>query len=579
LINEAHNRVFLNQVDGKWLVFKNPVEILQTDDVSGVLALLLKIESRIAEGFHAAGFLSYEAAPAFDPALKVHQSSGFPLLWFGIYRKPVIDYLPQIKDGFQYDPIWDPVMGQDEYNSALARIKDYILSGDTYQVNFTFRMRSRMTCDPLMTFLSVQEYHPMPFSAYIDTGKHVICSFSPELFFRLDDNRISTRPMKGTAPRGRFIAEDRRNAEILHNSEKDRAENIMIVDMLRNDLGRIAKFNTVEVSDIFRVEQYQSVLQMTSTVSALTEAPISGIFKALFPCASVTGAPKVRTMDIIKELETSPRKIYCGAIGYISPPRKAVFNVAIRTLLIDNETGISEYGTGSGIVWDSAAGSEYEECLRKTEIITRKTAPFDLIETIRWSPEEGYFLFDRHIKRLSDSIRYFGFHADVSVIKEYIQGITADFGNNSLRVRVQVNREGKLSHSVMVLNKPTCERRIKLGISGIPVDSSDPFLFHKTTRRSVYTEALENCPGCDDAILWNERGEVTETTIGNIVIEADGRYLTPAVQCGLLGGTFREEMICRGKITETIITLDMLKSCDNIFRINSIRGWERAVLA
>ncbi|NLG18304.1 MAG: aminodeoxychorismate synthase component I [Fibrobacter sp.] len=570
-------RVVINQNNGNWLFFEHPVQVLQTENHSDVKHLLEVIEEKVAEGFYAAGFLSYEAAPAFDPALTVYECKGFPLLWFGIFKEPDIGPLPSGNPEFHYVSDWEPAMDFSVYQSAINRIKSFIESGDSYQVNYTFRMRSGAVADPWQTFLAVTENNPMPFASYIDTGKHVISSFSPELFFSLDGEHIVTRPMKGTAPRGRFISEDLENARNLYISEKDRAENIMIVDMLRNDLGRIARVNSVEVKDLFRVEKYQSVLQMTSQVSATTDSPVSEIFSALFPCASVTGAPKVRTMEIIKELEKSPRKIYCGSTGYISPNRKAVFSVAIRTLLFDKENNRAEYGTGSGIIWDSDARREYEECLTKAEVIARKSQRFGLIETMRWSPEQGYFLLERHLRRLENSMGYFDFCGDIEKVKQYLFSLAGQFEISPIRVRIEVSRDGRISHTVSPLNK-TDKESLLVGIASLPVHSSDRFLFHKTTNRSVFTDAVKACPGFDDILLWNERGEVTETTIGNVVVELEGELFTPAIDCGLLPGTFREELLSRGEIKEAVISVEELRNCNAVYRINSVREWERVVV-
>ena len=458
------NEIVLRDGDA-WLHFTNPQRIISADQLHDVLPALREIEDAVNNGFHAAGFISYESAPAFDEAHLTHSSSGFPLLWFGLYPQPRLISLPQPASP-KPALIWYPTVSRATYNSAIEQIKNHIADGRTYQVNYTMRLHTEFNADAWNFFLHLaqsQNNH----AAYVDTGRFVIASASPELFFQLDGETITCRPMKGTTRRGRTTLEDVGQAEWLKRSEKNRAENVMIVDMIRNDLGRIAKTGSVHVPELFATEKYPTLWQMTSTVKATTDAPLTKILSALFPCASITGAPKVSTMRIISELETTPRKIYTGSIGYIAPNRKAKFNVAIRTALIDRETQTVEYGVGGGIVWDSESGDEYEEALLKARVLTESPPRFSLLETLLWTPEEGFFLREKHIARLLDSAEYFGFSMPRrggvpppllanEIIESYLKDISSQF-NSPQRVRLLLDKNGTLSHEAKPFQAPTLE--------------------------------------------------------------------------------------------------------------------------
>ena len=399
------NTVLLKENEA-WCLFNDPQRVIYANTLNDVLPALREIEDLTQrEHWHAAGFISYEAAPAFDKAHLTKPVTGLPLLWFGLYPAPRPITLPK-PDSAKPNLSWLPTVDRDTYNTAIEKIKNYIAEGQTYQVNYTMRLLAEFNIDPWNFFLHLaqtQNNH----AAYIDTGRYVIASASPELFFQLDGETITGRPMKGTVKRGRTTLEDQEKAEWLHKSEKNRAENVMIVDMIRNDLGRIAKTGSVNVPELFTTEKYPTLWQMTSTVQAQTEASLTKIFTALFPCASITGAPKVRTMQIISELETTSRQIYTGSIGYIAPNRKAKFNVAIRTALIDRQTQTAEYGIGGGIVWDSTSTDEYAEALLKARVLTEETPQFSLLETMLWTPEAGFFLREKHIARLLEFCRVF----------------------------------------------------------------------------------------------------------------------------------------------------------------------------
>lgn len=553
-----------------WLHFADPQQIIVAETLNEVIPALQKVEQRIEQdGLHAAGFLSYESAPAFDSSHLAKPAAGFPYLWFGLYPAPRTVNLPDLRrTNPQLD--WQPTTDRNTYNAAIDKIKEYISDGRTYQVNYTMRVRSEFSISPWEFFLHLaraQNNH----AAYIDIGRYVICSASPELFFELKGDTITCRPMKGTVQRGRTTSEDQAQAQWLENSEKNRAENVMIVDMIRNDLGRIARIGSVQVPELFHTERYPTLWQMTSTVTAQTSASLTRIFSALFPCASITGAPKVSTMRIIDELETTPRNIYTGSIGYISPNRLALFNVAIRTTLIDRETDTAEYGVGGGIVWDSTSSDEYSEALLKAQVLAPSEPEFALFETMLWTPEEGFFLRHEHVRRLLGSAHYFDFPVSKELVERYLQEISSGF-HSPQRVRVILDRQGKL-HSESTSYQPA-EKIVNARLAAEPVNSRDRFLFHKTTRREVYERAHSPFLDCDDVLLYNEDAELTEFTIGNLVVELDGKLVTPPIECGLLAGTFRAYLLETGQVKEQKVKVSELRRCTRIYRVNSIRKWE-----
>ena len=567
------NEILLKHND-EWLHFANPQRVISVTGIDDVHGALQEIERLVEQNnWHAAGFVSYEAAPAFDSPLHVLSAGDFPLLWFGLYPKPQILQTSEVlRDlGGLIEINWQPSINHESYNTAIEKIKDYIAQGKTYQVNYSMRLNADFSGREWDFFLNLAQTQNK-YAAYIDTGRYVICSASPELFFKLDGNRIYSHPMKGTAKRGRTTLEDKEQSEWLHNSSKNRAENVMIVDMIRNDLGRIAEVGSVHVPELFTIEKYPTLFQMTSTVQAKTSASLDEIFSALFPCASITGAPKVSTMNIIAELETTPRKIYTGSIGYISPKRKAQFNVAIRTALTDRENKTAEYGVGGGIIWDSTSADEYSEALLKARVLTESPRPFELIETLLWTPEEGYFLREKHIARMQDSAGYFDFSFSSEELEQHLDQLAEHF-KSPQRVRVLLNKSGKFKTESKDFQAQ--EKVFKVCLAEKPVTSNDVFLFHKTTRREIFPPIPVSL---DDVLLYNENNELTEFTIGNLIVEIDGELFTPPISCGLLAGTFRTELLEAGKIKERVIHRDELGKCSKIFLANSVRKWVKVTL-
>ena len=564
---------------GHWLQFQSPRAVLTAANLSDILPLLTEVERYVeGEGLYAAGWIGYEAAPAFDRAFHTHPATAFPLACFGIFGPPsVLTALPALGLSSRCDT-WRPTVSRDEYAAAISRIKEHIAAGDTYQVNYTLRHRGDFRGDLWGFFLSTCA--DAPYAAFLDTDAFSLCSASPELFFSLQGHMIYSKPMKGTASRGRTPAEDRANARWLYRSEKNRAENVMIVDMIRNDLGRIARIGSVRVPRLFSVEKYPTVWQMTSTVEARTAASLPDILGALFPCASITGAPKVKAMEIIAAIETTPRNIYTGAIGFIGPDRCARFSVAIRTILIDKAASLAEYGVGGGIVWDSTAGEEYEECLTKAKIILQPASPppFQLLETMLWTPDQGYFLLERHLARLRETARHFGYRYDERRADAALTDAATRLASGPHRVRLRLSRDGTPECDATPLGSPDGVP-LRVRLAGHPIDKHDPFVLHKTTRRGHYEAARAAFPDADDVILYNEAGEVTESCIANVVILRNGRLVTPPLGCGLLNGTFRAELLERGEIHEEALNIQELKKADKIFLINSVRKWREAVLA
>jgi para-aminobenzoate synthetase/4-amino-4-deoxychorismate lyase len=564
--------------DDAWLKFSAPRRVIVTEKTGEVPELLRETEHLVNEmNWTAAGFISYEAAPAFDPALKVVPSRDFPLLWFGLYDTR--ETLEGLGDSRGLSTLnWEPDTWREKYNSAIQTIKDRIAQGRTYQVNYTMRLITDFEADPWTLFLHLAQSQNK-YAAFLDIGDWAICSASHELFFSLDGEKIYGRPMKGTVKRGRTINEDKINSEWLRASAKNRAENVMIVDMIRNDLGRVAETGTVSVPELFSIEKYPTLFQMTSTVQARTKASLTEIFTALFPCASITGAPKVSTMNIIGELENSPRKIYCGSIGYIMPNRKARFNVAIRTAIVDKKNRKAEYGVGGGIVWDSTSADEYDEALLKARVLTNPPRPdFSLFETLLWTPDDGFFLLERHIARIIDSAEYFGFVTEgTEITKENVEGYLFKLVEDSAspkRVKLWLDSRGGLSGEVA--DFPPNDKGFRVCLAREPVDSNDRFLFHKTTNRGIYEKAM--VAGFDDVLLFNEKAELTEFTIGNLVVKMGGGYFTPPIECGLLAGTFRAELIASGGVKERALTLKDLAGSEAVFLVNSLRKWVRVLI-
>ncbi|MBO8155782.1 MAG: aminodeoxychorismate synthase component I [Bacillaceae bacterium] len=553
-------------------LFTEPLQVITAETIKQVRPALAQIQEYVHQGYYAAGYLSYEAAPAFEPACRVHKDSQMPLLWFGVFKQPLEEIGP-IKEGPFSVSEWKPDTSFDEYHKAITAIKRAIEQGETYQVNYTVRLHADFDGDDYAFYQRLAKNQSANYSAYLNTGRFRILSASPELFFRKDGNVVITRPMKGTAPRGRWFEEDRDLADWLYHSEKNRAENVMIVDLIRNDLGRMALPGTVCVPHLFDIETYPTVHQMTSTVQAQVKPDITidELFAALFPCGSITGAPKIRTMDYIASLEKSPREVYCGAIGYITPTGEAVFNVPIRTAIIDKEQNKAIYGVGGGITWDSSVDGEYEEVFTKAKLLTTTPKEFDLIESLKL--EDGsYSLMDEHISRLQESASYFNFSFSELKIKGALAAFAREHHRGLYKVRLLLSKNG----DVTVEGQETTPIRgpVQAALAKEPIHSDNPYFYHKTTNRKIYEIHTQGAAkDIFSVLLWNEKEELTEFTFGNLVAEIDGEKVTPPVHCGLLPGTLRKKLLQEGVIKERIIRKDELARCSKIWFINSVRGW------
>ncbi len=544
-------------------LFMAPLRVCVAHSAAEVPALFAEIERAVGAGSYAAGFFSYECGIAFEPKAAMRPArAGMPLAWFGIYEReyvfdhqrgafvggapPGLDSLADIPahTGSAEDAVDAAfAIAEPDYVRRIAAIYDLIRAGDIYQLNFTAPFRVQAAGSAAALYAHLRTRQPAAYGALIhwQQGRRVL-SFSPELFFRVDREggarRITTRPMKGTARRGRTSREDRELAEWLQNDAKNRSENLMIVDLVRNDLGRVARFGTVRAEKLFAVERLPSLWQMTSTITAelRDDVGFEDIFRALFPCGSITGAPKVRAMQLIGKLEDEPRGVYTGAIGFFSS-RQTVFNVAIRTLELNGAQGTM--GVGSGIVIDSDAAAEYGECLLKAEFLTSSAQePFSLIETMLW--ENGYPLMDLHLDRLADSAEYFEFACDRAEVKAALRAHARGFVDGCARkVRLLLDCAGELEISdealagsvreALMAGRPASDRVGRICMAADHTDPADRFLFHKTTERPLYGSAFEAArrEGFDDVLFLNRRGEVTEGAISNVFVEKGGRWFTP----------------------------------------------------
>jgi para-aminobenzoate synthetase/4-amino-4-deoxychorismate lyase len=561
-----------------WRAYSNPKKILLASDPESLTETLRRVEEHRQSGGEAAGFLRYEAGYALEPHLRHLLRKDHALLaWFGLYDGCTVSPSLGI-----FEDTDEPLisgsrlsMARGKYFQKLGAICRYIAAGDVYQINFTTRVRFRSNLDAWQLFISLFHRHPAPYAAFVNTGEEQIVSLSPEMFFQIENGKISVRPMKGTAPRGKLLQDDTEAGEALRASEKNRAENVMIVDLMRNDLGRICRPGSVKTTGLFDVERYPSVWQMTSTVKGdlVKDCTAESIVRALFPSGSVTGAPKIRAMEIIDELEGSPRGIYTGSIGYFGNAR-AHFNVAIRTVSLHQRKGTM--GIGGGITHDSSAANEWDECHWKAAFLLESEPQFKLIETFYW--DRGYRLLREHLARLRDSAQYWNFNFHREEVTSELQKAARKFPRSPRRVRLTLASDGTLE---ITHGEYSSQRFGRAGISKRAVSSADRFLYHKTTSRAMYNEQLAAARkrGLDDVLFFNERGELTEGTIHNVFVVKDGVWRTPPVSCGLLPGVFRAHLLKTQKnAREAILKREDLRRADAIYLCNSVRGVYRVAL-
>jgi len=572
--------------------FARPRLVLRAMTLDAVAPLVARADAEARAGAWAVLVLAYEAAPACDPALQVCPAGAGPLAWVAIYDAPFARHEPGMvaTDGASAaqatdasaapDLHWTPALDADAFAEAIRAVQAHIAAGDTYQVNVTFPLHAPMTpASAWPWFIDARARAQAPYAAWIAMGDQLVMSLSPELFVERRGMQLVTRPMKGTQARGRWPDEDEAAREALVASEKARAENVMIVDLLRNDLGRLADTGTVRVTDLCAVEAYPTVWQLTSTIEAevARDRPWWDVLQALFPCGSVTGAPKVRTMGLIAQRERSPRGVYTGAIGLLRPGGDAVLSVPIRTVVLDRPTATATLGVGAGITADSVAADEYAECLLKSRFARRDPARHveGLFETLRLE-DGGYWLRERHLARLRASAALLYLPCDLVEAGRALDAAAAAHPTHVWRVRLVLRACGTITCTVVP--HADADRTWRVAFASTPIDAADLRLFHKTLDRTIYDAVRAARHDLDDVLLWNAAGEVTEFTVANLVVDMDGHRMTPPVDSGLLPGTFRAELLARGEIRERILTREDVRRATRVWLVNSLRGWVRADL-
>ncbi|TNE59641.1 MAG: aminodeoxychorismate synthase component I [Alphaproteobacteria bacterium] len=573
--------------------YAQPIKVISAFEPEDLPAAFQELTQAQAEGLYLAGFLSYEAGYALEPKLQSHLApqTEFPLLWFVAYKtvQPLapgeVDNNLSRSESAELTPL-NAELTPRHYQSKILQVQDLIRAGDIYQANFTYRAHGKLQGTPAALYRRLRRAQPVAYSAFIESDNWSVLSLSPELFFDISDGLITSRPMKGTAPRTLLPQEDAAARTALQKDPKQRAENLMILDLIRNDLARISEAGSVKVPERFSIETYRTVHQMTSTVTAQMSAgkSIEDILRALFPCGSVTGAPKIRAMEILADLETSPRGLYTGAIGFIDPNGHMTFNVAIRTLILSRETERLwqvEAGVGGGIVADSTPEGEWAECQTKLSYLNLakdEGEDFKLLETLRWSAQGGLDLYQRHIDRLKTSAAFFAFAFDSAALDREINSRLQGLEVPEAMVRLLLERSGNLEVDIRPLS--TTEDEVwTFALAKNPVSSNDPFLYHKTTRRGVYDRALASVQAdgpCDEVLLFNEKGFLTEGSRTNLFLKINGQLLTPPLRQGVLDGTLRRELLETGKAKEQDLTPKDLEGAEAIYFGNSVRGLIRA---
>lgn len=595
------------------LEFTAPRQVLIARTPSDVLPVLRAAEAAAMAGAWVAGFLSYESAPGFDAALVTHDLDDLPLAWFAVFAGPSAPSAPTPPHAAAAGPmptpsLWRPRLSDDDYRRGFAAVKDAIAAGDSYQANYTLRLDTTWPADDVWSrYDALVAAHRPSYAACLDLDDVALLSLSPELLLEKRGRRVLTAPMKGTARRGRWPEEDAEQARHLAASAKDRAENVMIVDLARNDLGRVAVIGSVEVLSLFTVQRYRAAWQMVSTVAATLRdgVTLTETLASLFPAGSITGAPKTSTMRLIRQIEPDPRGLYCGSIGLMPPGGDAIFNVAIRTAVVEKRSRRVTLGVGGGITWDSVPAAELAEARLKASFLDLPPA-FDLLETMRF---DGMAVtrWPRHLARLLASAAYFDIPVDAERITAAVIAHTAMWPGRARRLRLTVSASGEPAVTSSVLDPlgalgpldtlgpldplsqagPRLDSRrpleparalppmapVRVAVAGLPVKSDDVFLCHKTTYRAVYESRRAARTDVLDVLLRNERDELTEFTNGNLVLELDGRLVTPPRTAGLLGGVFRETLLAEGRIREQTLTPAELRRASGSWLINSVREW------
>ena len=548
-----------NEAGGR--LYRSPADVVEARAPGEIAPALAQLRAARRE---AAGFLAYEAGHALEPKLAPLAVRGeeTPLLWFGLFdgweEVDVAAWLPDPAGAWAGAP--QPLIARQAYEAAAERVREHIFAGDVYQANLTFQAEVRTAGHPLALYAAIRRRARAGWGGIVWTGSHWLLSFSPELFFTLEGGRVTARPMKGTAAAGT-------DPEDLRSDPKQRAENLMIVDLLRNDVSRVSRPGSVKVPALFEVETYPTVLQMTSTVTAELEDRVGpwDAVAATFPCGSVTGAPKIRAMELIAGLEAGPRGPYTGSIGRVAPDGDAAFNVAIRTLVLADGADRARIGLGSGIVADSIAADEWRECLAKG-VFVETAARFDLIETMRFDPEAGLFELERHLARMKASAEALGFAFDRHDARNELQAATF-FLRRASRLRLLLSRSGAMAIETRPLPEPAAEARV--AVAPLPVDPDDFRLRHKTSDRGFY-DAARAASGADEVVFADPDGFLTEGSFTNVFVEQGGVLATPPLGRGLLPGVLRAKLLEEGRAVEKDLTQADLGQ--GFFIGNAVRG-------
>jgi para-aminobenzoate synthetase / 4-amino-4-deoxychorismate lyase len=554
--------------------YANPVACVSAAHPDDVGALLESLRAGRARGLHMAGFLAYDALAPVGAA-----ADGL-LAWFGLFET-YQELAPDAVTSLLPDPAgaWlsglRPGISRREYGDAFATVQNYIAAGDIYQANLTFPLSADYAGHPLALYAALRPRAAAGYGGVIWTGERYYLSFSPELFFALRDRRVTTKPMKGTSPRRAAPTADIAAIETLRSDPKQRAENLMIVDLLRNDLSRVCEAGSVRTPALFDVESYPTVHQMTSTVTGLLrhDQDAIDVIQALLPCGSITGAPKIRAMQIINEVETRSRGIYCGAIGRIDAGGDAAFNVAIRTFGLCETSKRVSLGLGSGIVADSVEADEWAECLAKGDFAKVGGYGFDLIETMRFEPLLGIVRLDLHLERMKESARALDFEFDRHDARNRLHAATFHLDGLS-RIRLLASHDGALAIEIRPLAAMAATAQWRVAVVPLPVDASDFRLRHKTSDRAFYDDARMARTDCDEVLFEGRDGRLTEGSISALFVEREGTYLTPRLESGLLPSVLRRELIEAGTAQEADLTVADLDG--GFFMGNSVRGLIRA---
>jgi len=559
----------------KYFLCENPEEIIIASKTEEVLPAIQRIEDMQNQGYYLAGWISYEAATAFDKRHQVLNSGDFPLVLMMASKDIKEVYLKDLND---YDRSHichslEPHINQEEYEESCSKVLDYIYEGDIYQANYSFRCDAKLNCHPFEMFQKLENEHPVPYSIYVETDEWQIISQSPELFLEKQQQKISSKPMKGTIKRELTYEEDEKNRQELSEDRKSQAENVMIVDLMRNDISRICQLSSVKVPELFTSTRYHSLHQLTSTVEGELNDGVGlvDILKATFPAGSITGAPKIRSMEIISELEKDGRRLYTGSAGIFLPGGDFILNVCIRTLLCKNEKAL--LGIGSGIVADSAKTLEWEECLLKSRFLNPKRRHTEVFETMLWNGHIHYF--EDHINRLQNSCEYFLIPFNRNEILELLNEKLFELRTKELhRVRLAIKIDGSINLKVDPLDFPGWKKEpLKLVISEKKTDSESPYQYHKTDNRELYNSEFKKAQeaGYDEVIFFNEKGQLSEGAITNIFIKKDDQWLTPPISSGILNGTWRKNLIPALKAEEKPLNINDIINADDIIIGNSVK--------